>query len=99
MSISFWPAIQSTSGGSFGSPGVIARDSQWTVANVTASSGADFAALPSGCDIGDVVEVHAIGSAISVSAPSGESFNRSSNPTLWSGLFRKIDTALWGCIG
>lgn len=99
MSITFWPAIQPVSGGSFGSPGVVTRDNQWTVANVTASSGSEFVALPSGCDVGDVVELHAIGSAISVSAPSGESLNRGGNPTLWSGLFRKIDTALWGCIG
>lgn len=107
MSISFWPAIQQVSGGLSGSPGPISRDSQWTIVGVTTSivGGNEMAhvELPSGCDIGDVVEVHNDGALTSVNPqivhPSGETFNNGAAVISGPRLFRKISSTVWGFIG
>ena len=103
MSISFWPAIQVVTGGGnpgeSGTPTPIARDSQWTVVAFEASSTAEqFVELPSGCDVGDVVEIHAVpvdsfAGSFNVLPPSGEVF--AVGEARAPGFFRKINSTTW----
>ena len=99
MSISFWPAIQQVSGGVFGSPNSIMRDSQWTIVMVDTGGGGggvnQYVELPAGSELGDLVEVHYMnGNTPQVSAPSGDSIV-GGTIVPGPGSFRKVDTNLW----
>lgn len=115
MSIAFWPVIQQLAGGPSGSPVAITRDNQWTIVAVDCSIAvgppidgafAQYVELPSGCDIGDVVEVHFLNSNSGsgslqpqVSCPSGEVFNTGVAIISNTKFYRKLDSITWGAIG
>ncbi|MGX1362576.1 hypothetical protein [Bradyrhizobium elkanii] len=84
----------------------IPRDCGWMVAVLTPT---DFGArvnLPSGAELGDMVEIHVLQSAfnptVRVYAPSGETIDGLTNEdtTVRQGrIFRKVDTSLWVAVG
>jgi|SRR5882672_2370169 len=86
----------------FTSPGVIARDSQWTIVIVDTSQNGGvtdvYCELPAGTDLGDVVEVQYInngGNAPVTVAPSGEQLT-GITPIGGCKIYRKIDSVTWG---
>lgn len=103
MSISFWPAIQQITGGPVGSPGLITRDSQWTIVIVDTSQNGGvtdiYCQLPSDSEVGDVVEVHNInngGNAVVALAPSGE--ETTGVLPAAKHFYRKITSTVWGYV-
>ena len=101
MSISFWPAVQQLAGGTSGAHATIARDSQWTIVAIDTSAASShvYVDLPTGAEVGDVVEVHDLpgGSAAQITPPPGETLAQGTPNGLR--LFRKIDASLWSTIG
>lgn len=93
--------IQSLTGGtSSGSPAAISRDGEWTIAVISNSDGNHgWAQLPSGCGVGDMVEVYWLFNALAgVLPPSSESFVDGSAHEGVPAMFRKIATDVWSII-
>jgi hypothetical protein len=90
-----WNALQTVTPGTSGTPGVISRDSEWTIAVCsTPSDGSHvYVQLPSGCAIGDVVEIHDASEMCQAVAPAGESLMAASAVRHF---WRKIDSTTWG---
>lgn len=94
-------------GSTLGAATVIVAPSAWTIVNVavTQSPLNHAVALPTGAQIGDVVEIYAppVSGVTSffIFAPSGETFTDGTSvitvaPSGISAIVRKIDTSLWG---
>lgn len=93
--------LQSVTGGTSGSPATITRDGEWTVAVVTNSDGGHgYVQLPSGCNVGDVVEVYWLENALTrILTPSGETIVDGSTYTPSAmAMFRKVASTQWGFI-
>ncbi len=102
-----WPALQSVTAGLTGSPGVITRDSEWTIAVIVPPNDSTqdyYVQLPSGCNIGDVVEVledrtNEVGNVgVFILPPSGEYFYYPGGFVIPPLLCRKITTSCWSFI-
>lgn len=95
-----WPSIQYvTPGESEESPTEIVRDSEWTIVgvNTNISQSYTWLVLPSGCDVGDLVEIQGASSAVSsrVLAPTGESFAGGGGNGAVPGFYRKMTSQMW----
>lgn len=79
----------------------IARSARHTVAVVTVPNGSNYACnLPSGAEVGDVVEVYFTTSGW-VFAPSGETFVLNGASAMGCDIgaaFRKVSSSVWGYI-
>ena len=95
-------AIVQVSGGTTMSPGIIPQVSGITVAIVTTSPGNDKVQLPSGAEIGDVVElVLSGGSGSDTLAPAGEDFfpaGSNSIATNAATIMRKVTSTSWSAV-
>ncbi|SRR6266849_2014374 len=98
MMITFWPSVQHITDNTQGSATIIVRDSAWTVVMGASADGThNYCMLPSGCDVGDVVEVHDDGSSgfgTNVLPPSGETMIGGVSITA-PRLFRKVGASTW----
>jgi hypothetical protein len=99
--IDSFDTVQSITAGSSSTPPVINRDSAWTIVAV-ASGGDNYVQLPSGSQVGDLVELYESdggGQYATVVAASGESIVWNGNATsLGAGLYRKLTNTKWGTL-
>lgn len=98
------PITQTISVGTSIVPVAISRDGELTVAVVVGSSisANNSVQLPSGCSVGDVVEVYCAQETanwnVYVMPPSGEVLNQDTSAAFADNRFRKIQATVWGCI-
>lgn len=86
-----------------GSSVAIPRYSGLTIARVTPTGSPGMGGiqvdLPSGADVGDIVEIHTAQTSAFVNPPAGESFFTGNSqdiaPQFQGRAFRKIDTSTW----
>lgn len=113
ITVSGQTGIDSIAAGTSSSPAVISKTAARTVVSVTRADGSHaWLQLPSGTDVGDVVEIYqdislavTLG-AVKVQVPSGEDFGtanssqiQSSMPVNYGASFRKISSTTWGLTG
>lgn len=99
------PTTQELSPGTIGSPTAITRSGSLSIAYVdkVTDSSSKYVILPSGCSIGDVVEVYYEWDPTFVDnawvlPPSGEEFVNDAAQVFAMNRFRKITSTLWGWI-
>lgn len=101
------PTTQSVTPGTSGSPGVISRDGELTIVLSAGGSTSSiiYVQLPSGCSVGDIVEVYCpqdpIYWSVFVMPPSGETFcpivtGAGNHGAVINNRFRKISSTQWG---
>lgn len=101
MSICFWPEIQNiTPSDTDTTATVMTRDSQWTIVLCQANSAfAQYAKLPSDCEVGDIVEVHTIAghSGTNVALPDGDT-GEGIGGVVTPFTIRKLGPTFWGLV-
>lgn len=96
-----WPMLQAITPGLNTAPGVIVRDSEWTivVASPPSDSSHVYVQLPADCDVGDFIEIHQNDPTMAISTlvlpPSGETFIGGNLEQSVPRFYRKIAASMW----